>query len=72
MDGVKYIGEEVHKEAIAIAVLNSSGKLVMECVIETKAITILDFLKDLRGSWPSCRGRTCLDAQGTGAQLPDD
>jgi hypothetical protein len=22
-----------------------SGKLVMECVIETKAITILDFLK---------------------------
>ena len=27
-----------------------SGKLVMECVIETKAITILDFLKGLRGS----------------------
>ena len=33
-----------------IAVLNSSGKLVMECTIETKAITILDFLKGLRGS----------------------
>lgn len=49
MDSVKYIGMDVHKEAIAIAVLNSSGKLVMECVIETKAITILDFLKGLRG-----------------------
>src|SRR6202050_80764 len=50
MDSVKYIGMDVHKEAISIAVLNSSGKLVMECVIETKAITILDFLKGLRAS----------------------
>jgi IS30 family transposase len=50
MDSVKSIGIDVHKEAISIAVLNSSGKLVMECVIETKAITILDFLKGLRGS----------------------
>src|ERR1700675_1155409 len=50
MDSKKYIGMDVHKEAISIAVLNSSGKLVMECVIETKAITILDFLKGLRGS----------------------
>ena len=49
-DSVKYIGMDVHKEAICIAVLNSSGKLVMECTIETKAITILDFLKGLRGS----------------------
>ena len=45
MDNVKYIGMDVHKEAISIAVLNSSGKLVMGCVIGTKAITILDFLK---------------------------
>jgi transposase len=50
MDSVKYIGMDVHKEAIVIAVLSSSGKLVMESVIETKAITILDFLKGLRGS----------------------
>ena len=27
MDSVKYIGMDVHKEAISIAVLNSSGKL---------------------------------------------
>ena len=50
MDSVKYIGMDVHKEAIAVAVLNSSGKLVMECTIETKASTILDFMKGLRGS----------------------
>jgi transposase len=50
MDSVKYIGRDVHKEAISIAVLNSSGKLVMECTIETKAITILEFFKGLRGS----------------------
>src|SRR6204780_458591 len=50
MDSVKYIGMDVHKEAISIAVLNSSGKLVMECTIKTKASTILDFLKGLRGS----------------------
>jgi hypothetical protein len=41
---------DVHKEAIVIAVLDGSGKLVMECVIETKAIMILDFLEGLWGS----------------------
>jgi transposase len=50
MDKTKYIGMDVHKEAISIAVLNSSGKLVMECVIETKASTILQFVQGLRGS----------------------
>ncbi len=46
---VKYIGLDVHKEAIAIAVLNGAGKLVMESIIETKASTLLDFLHGLRG-----------------------
>jgi hypothetical protein len=41
---------DVHKEAISIAVLNSCGKLVMECTIETQAITILQFFQGLRGS----------------------
>jgi len=50
MNSVKYIGMDVHKEAIAIAVLNFSGKLVMECVIETKASTILQFFHGLSGS----------------------
>src|SRR3979411_1063041 len=50
MEGAKYIGMDVHKDSISIAVLNSSGKLVMECIIETKAITILEFVHGLRGS----------------------
>jgi transposase len=45
----KYIGLDVHKEATAIAVLNGSGKLVMESIIETKASTILQFIQGLRG-----------------------
>ena len=46
---VKYIGLDVHKEAIAIAVLNDAGKLVMESIVETKTSTLLDFLHGLRG-----------------------
>jgi hypothetical protein len=46
---VKYIGMDVHKEAIVIAVLNGGGKLAMESVIETKASSILQFLHGLRG-----------------------
>ena len=46
---VKYIGLDVHKEAITIAVLNGDGKLVMESVIETKANTLVQFLDGLRG-----------------------
>jgi transposase len=47
---IKYIGMDVHKEAIVIAVMNSEGKLVMESIIETKAITILQFIQGLRGN----------------------
>ena len=49
MTGTKYIGMDVHKESISIAVRNDAGKLVMECVIETKANLILDFIHGLRG-----------------------
>jgi hypothetical protein len=37
MTSTKYIGMDVHKESISIAVRNSAGKVVMECVIDTKA-----------------------------------
>ena len=33
----KYIGMDVHKEAVVIAVRNSNGQLVMESIVETKA-----------------------------------
>src|ERR1700745_3440311 len=46
---IKYIGMDVHKEAIVIAVLNGSGKLVMESIVETKASSLLQFIHGLRG-----------------------
>jgi transposase len=49
MDSAKYIGLDVHKESISIAVLSAAGKVTMESVIETKANTILQFLRGLRG-----------------------
>ena len=49
MTGTKYIGMDVHKESISSAVLNGFGKVVMECVIETKASTVLQFIHGLRG-----------------------
>src|ERR1700692_3371415 len=63
MDSKKYIGMVVHQETISIAVLNSSGKLVMQSVIETKAITIVEYVRGLRGdlhvtleegTWAAC------------------
>lgn len=49
MDSTKYIGMDVHKESMSIAVRNAVGKIVMECVIETKANVILQFVDGLRG-----------------------
>src|ERR1700719_3375228 len=49
MTSTKYIGMDVHKESISIAVMNAAGKLVMECVIETKGNMLLQFIDGLRG-----------------------
>ena len=48
MTSIKYIGMDVHMESTSIAVRNSIGKIVMECVIETKASTLVQFLDGLR------------------------
>jgi transposase len=49
MTSTKYVGMDVHKESMSIAVMNSAGKIVMECVIETKASVLLQFFNGLRG-----------------------
>ena len=46
----KYIGLDVHQATIVVAVLDSTGKLVMESILETKAATILQFFAGLRGT----------------------
>ena len=48
-NSTKYIGMDVHKESISIAVRNTAGKIVMESVIETKTSMILEFVEGLRG-----------------------
>jgi hypothetical protein len=41
---------DVHQATISVAVRDSSGNLVMEAILETKAETILQFTRGLRGS----------------------
>ena len=50
MDNRKYIGMDVHQASISIAVSDAAGKVLMECIIETKAATVLEFIQGLRGS----------------------
>ena len=50
MNQEKYIGMDVHQATISVAVLDSSGKLIMESILETKAATILEFIAGLRGT----------------------
>src|SRR5882724_10457734 len=46
---IKYIGMDIHKETISIAVMKGDGNLVMESIIETKASTILQSIQGVRG-----------------------
>src|SRR6476660_2858030 len=50
MNDEKYIGLDVHQATIVVAVLDSTGKLVMESILETEAATILQFFAGLRGT----------------------
>ncbi len=50
MNDAKYIGMDVHTAMISEAVRDSNGNLVMEATLETKAETILEFVRGLRGS----------------------
>src|ERR1700723_2106599 len=51
MNDAKYIGMDVHQATICAAVRDSSGNLVMEATLETKAETILEFVHGLRVSF---------------------
>ena len=50
MNQEKYIGLDVHQATISAAVMDGNGKLLMECLLETKAATILEFIQGLRGT----------------------
>ena len=50
MNSEKYIGLDVHQATIVVAVTDSTGKLVVESILETEAATILQFFAGLRGN----------------------
>src|SRR3977135_2573044 len=50
MNDAKYIGLDVHQATISATVLDSTGKLVMEPILETKAATSLQRIHGVRGS----------------------
>jgi hypothetical protein len=50
MNSEKHIGLDVHQATIVAAVTDSTGKLVMESILETEAATILQFFAGLRGT----------------------
>ena len=50
MSQEKYIGMDVHQATISAAVMDAHGKLLMECLLETKTSTIVDFIQGLHGT----------------------
>ncbi len=52
MSQEKYIGMDVHQATISVAVMDAHGKLIMECLLETKAATIVEFIQGLHGTCP--------------------
>jgi hypothetical protein len=50
MSQEKYIGMDLHQASISVAVMDAQGKLIMECLLETKAATILELIQGLHGS----------------------
>ena len=40
----------MHHATVSVAVMDGGGKLIMECILETKAATILEFIQGVRGT----------------------
>jgi len=50
MNRVRYIGMDVHRDTISVAVVDEQGGLMMESVLATRAAAILDFIHGVRGT----------------------
>jgi transposase len=50
MSQEKYIGMDVHQATVSVAVMDAGGKLIMECLLETKAATLVEVLEGLPGT----------------------
>ena len=49
-----------HQATISVAVLDSTGKVVMESILETKAAIVLEFFAGLRGTLSATLGRLAV------------
>ena len=50
MSQEKYIGMDVHQATISVAIMDGHGKLIMECLLETEAGTVVEFIRGLQGN----------------------
>jgi len=50
MNSLRYVGMDVHRDTISVAVLDESGRLMMQSVLATRAGAILDFIRGVRGT----------------------
>jgi hypothetical protein len=50
VNSVRYIGMDVHRDTISVAVLDEQGRLMMQSVLQTRAAAILDFIHGVRGT----------------------
>jgi hypothetical protein len=50
MNQEKYIGMDVYQATISAALTDAHGKLLMECLLETKASTIVGFIQRWHGT----------------------
>ena len=49
MNSVRYIGMDVHRDTISVAVLDEDGRVLMQSVLATRADAVLDFVHGVRG-----------------------
>jgi hypothetical protein len=47
----KYIGMDLHQATISVAIMDSTGKLILGAIVETKAATILQFIGGPNAVW---------------------
>lgn len=48
-NGIRYVGLDVHRDSISVAVLDSRGKLIYDRIIPTSAAAVLELVELVRG-----------------------
>jgi transposase len=50
MNSLRYVGMDVHRDTISVAVLDEGGRLMMQSVLATQAAAVLDCIRGMRGT----------------------